>query len=372
MDRSKKSPRANSPVWDFTLTLLRNEPGGIRYWHQILLYYAKFIAFEPFRLLEKAIYGRKIAAYRLKKDPVFILGYYRSGTTHLQEILMQDRQFGYLNFYQCYFQKGFLVTERFFKKTFGWIMTTAKYRHPAHNVPFLFDMPGEEDVSMVASGFGLACCWGQVYPKYFRDYFDRTVFFEGTSDEDRELFEFEMMELFKRVAIANQDKQLILKSPPQTARPAMLARLFPNAKFIYIRRNPHLVFKSNQKLWRTFDDQCLQSYTKEQADENILWSFDKCLAAYERDKHLIPQGQLVEISYEELMADPMGIMKRIYEKLSLSGFTEASPRIQAFLDEKHGSNVDRYQYREEEFTLVETHWKRWLELGGYGRPVPKP
>lgn len=359
---------ARSPVRDFTDTLKRYRP-DFHYLPRIFVYYLKFAFFEPFRYLEHWIYGRKIRDYRFKDDPIFILGYYRSGTTHLQELMLQDERFGYLNFYQCYFQKGFLVTEWFFKSIFGWIMTTLRYRHPAHNVPFLFNMPGEEDVSMVASGFGLAASWGQIYPRSFKTWFDRMVFFEGATDEEKRLFEEEMLDLFKRTAIANGGKQLLLKSPPQTGRLAWLARTFPRAKFVFIHRNPHQVFKSNQKLWRSFHDQALQRFTDEDAKENILWSFDKCLAAYERDKSELDPSRLIEVRYDDLQADPLRVVEKIYRHLLIPGFDEVKPRFEYFLKQKHGTNIDRYRYDEKDLELAEARLGRWLKIWNYGRPV---
>lgn len=233
-------------------------------------------------------------------------------------------------------------------------------------------MPGEEDVALVASSFRLAPNWGQLYPKYFRYFFNKTVFFEDCTPAEKELFKYEFLDLLKRVALAGGNKPLLLKSPPQTARIPFLLECFPNAKFIYIRRNPHLVFKSNVKLWRTFKDQCLQSYTEKQAREEIFWSFDKCLEAYERDKALLGPNRLYELSYEEFMEDPMGKVRAIYRALELPGYFNSEPRFRSYLERKHGQNIDQYRYAEEDLAEVEKRWGKWLEQGGYTRPLAEP
>src|SRR3712207_6546804 len=43
---------------------------------------------------ENRTYGPKVAAVEIK-SPVFILGHWRSGTTHLHNLLCVDRQFAY-------------------------------------------------------------------------------------------------------------------------------------------------------------------------------------------------------------------------------------------------------------------------------------
>lgn len=373
MEKSSKQLHTNRPLLDFTYTLLNYEPKltSPKYLSSILIYYIKFGFFEPFRLLERLLYRKKFAAVKITRDPVFILGYYRSGTTHLQEVMLQDEQFGYMNFYQCYFSAAFNLTEKLFKRTFQWIMGSPiiDYHHPAHNIPFDFDMPGEEDVCMVASAFRFASNWGQLYPARFRKLFGETVFFENCRPEVKDVFRREMLDLIKRLTLAWKGRQLVLKSPPQTARIDFLLEMFPNAKFIFIRRNPFLVFKSNRKLWKTFKIHQLQDFSDEQADEEIFWSFDKILDAYEKQKKNLKSDQLVEVSYEEFMENPMGHMETIYSSLGLSGFESAAPRFRDYLSRKHGQNIDnRYRYTEEELGLIENRWARWLKLWGYSRP----
>ena len=221
---------------------------------------------------------------------------------------------------------------------------------------------------MVAGGFRLASNWGQLFPGHFKRIFNQTVFFEDCSEEDRLLFEHEMQSLFKRVSMAANGKRLLLKSPPQTGRLRMLQRLYPRAKFIFIRRNPYYVYQSNLKLWRSFDAQCLDDPKPGQTTENILWSFNKTLECYERDKKALAPGQLTEVSYEEFMKDPMGNLERIYTELKLTGFLAAKPEFEKYLAQKHGTNIDRYSFTDEVYNAVETHWKKWLDLWGYTRP----
>ena len=370
MSNSKKTRtpfRTRPPIIDFTQTLLHC---GVdpKYYPRILIYYIKLGFFEPFRLIERLLMATKYRDFELSAPPVFILGYYRSGTTHLQEVLLQDKRFGFLNFYTCYFQGGALVTQRIFKWTFQKIMTFLRFRHPAHNIPFLFDMPGEEDVSMVSSGFRYACSFGQVFPRSFREYFTKFVFFEGCTKQEASDFEYEMKDFIKRIAISNDNKPLLLKSPPQTARLKWLAERYPGAKFIFIYRNPHLVFRSNLKLWGTFKGQWLQSLDPAVARENVLWSFEKTLQAYEKDAAGMSKNQLIEVRYEEFMQSPMTELKKIYDQLELPGFDEAKPEFESFLARQHGANVDRYSFREEDFRVVESRWGYWLRKWNYSRP----
>ena len=57
-------------------------------------------------------FGRRIEAARVEA-PLFILGHYRSGTTHLHNLLALDPQFASPTFFQVLTPHTFLTNERF-------------------------------------------------------------------------------------------------------------------------------------------------------------------------------------------------------------------------------------------------------------------
>ena len=56
-------------------------------------------------------YGRRVRAAKVH-PPLFILGIWRSGTTHLHYLFAQDDRFAYPNNYQVSFPRTFLTMER--------------------------------------------------------------------------------------------------------------------------------------------------------------------------------------------------------------------------------------------------------------------
>jgi len=355
------------PVIDY-LSNLVNFGADFRFWPRAALYFIKFASFEPLRILERIVYGNRIAAYKFKQDPIFILGYYRSGTTHLQEVMLQDKRFGYMNFYQCFFSSAFLVSEKFLRPIFDGIVSLVRFKHPAHKIPFHFKLPGEEDVALVSSGYRLASNWGQVFPRSFKKFFSNTVFFESASKGDQLDFQIEMLDLIKRVSIANGGKQLLLKSPPQTARIQQILEIFPRAKFIFIHRNLYDVYKSNQKLWQSFKGQCLQNFDQDLADESILWSLKRSLECYDRDRRQLGSDQLFEIRYDDFLSDPISCLASIYKHLDLGDFDAVVGDFADYLNLKHGTNVDRYVFTKNDIQKINHHWGHWLRRWNYEEP----
>ena len=61
---------------------------------------------------------------------------------------------------------------------------------------------------------------------------------------ERERWEGVFLGFLRLVTFRHHGKPLILKSPPHTARMTVLARMFPNARFLHIVRDPYVVFAS--------------------------------------------------------------------------------------------------------------------------------
>jgi hypothetical protein len=355
-----------SPVSDFLHTVVRYGP-ELQFYPRAAAYLFKLALWEPVWAAERAMYAGRPRT--LPQDPLFILGFYRSGTTHLQELILRDPRFGYMNFYQGFYPTGFNLTESWMQPVVEAIITRTGFLHPAHNIPFSFTLPAECDVAQVASGFRLASNWGQLFPTRFRELYGRTALLQGLSDEDRPAFRDNLADLLWRVSLANDGKPLVLKSPPHTGRLDLLLEMYPNARFVFLRRNPRDVFASNLKLWRSLEGQHLERFTPEQMRENILWSHDATHVAYERDKGRIAPGHLVEVAFEDFMASPMAALETIYTSLSLGDFEDVRPRFQAYLAQHHVAPSKPYVLSGADQEAVQRRLGRWSRLWGYEEGV---
>ena len=109
----------------------------------------------------------------------------------------------------------------------------------------------------------------------------------------------------------------------------------------------------------------LQEFTDEQIEENILSVYAKLYHKYEADKHLIPEGNLIEVKFEDFEADALGMTRQIYQTLGLPGWEEARTAIEQYVGSKKGYKKNKYQYDPRTRELVEKHWKFALDDWGY-------
>ncbi|HSH19505.1 MAG TPA: sulfotransferase, partial [Draconibacterium sp.] len=267
------------------------------------------------------IYGKRIKNTIISKDPVFILGHYRSGTTYLQKLLVSDKRLGFLTYYDALFPNSNLLFGKLGQQVFQKIIDLFKIKNPFfHNSILQLDDPDEEDDYLMNKASGYSSYWGLIFPKCRREWLNGSPQF--SIQKYYEGWEKEYLNTVKYATFKNRGKQLVLKSPPNTERISMLLQMFPEAKFIYIYRNPFQLFYSVKNMWKNviLKYYSLQHISEEELNDIIFEHFIYLTEKYEKEKHFIPEESLVEISYEELKSDSFGTIQKIYSKLELPEF----------------------------------------------------
>ena len=101
----------------------------------------------PFRLYEKLMINRKFKSIDIENDPIFIIGHWRSGTTHLHNLLCQDPQMGYATTFQSVFPDTlFNKVGRFVFEGFAKILIPGTRK--GDNVTLGTELPQEEEFAL--------------------------------------------------------------------------------------------------------------------------------------------------------------------------------------------------------------------------------
>ena len=305
---------------------------------------------------------RKIENQPLQEDPLFILGHWRSGTTFVHNVFACDKHFGYTTTYQTVFPHLVLWGQPFFKKNMAMLMPD---KRPTDNMELRPDLPQEEEFALSnMMPYTYYNFW--FFPQRWMEYCDRFLTFEKITEEERAVFKEVFMRLVK-VSLANTGgTQYLSKNPPHTGRVRTLVEMFPNAKFIYLKRNPYTVFESTRSFFtNTIKPLKLQDISDEQIVANIVEAYKRLYDRYEADKVCIPEGNLVEIKFEDFEKNAFDLTKDIYQRLNLKGFDEAEADIKKYLDKKKGYKKNKYQYAESTVKIVEENWNKALEEWDY-------
>jgi len=163
--------------------------------------------------------------------------------------------------------------------------------------------------------------------------------------------------------------RIILKNPPDTGKMRYLAATFPQAKFIYIQREPLVVLKSTQNMWKNYvPTTALEVYDQKEDLPYIVHVYKRQVMQYMEDKKLMSPGQLVEVKYEDFRASPMKTVERIYSELGLSGLDEARPAFEEFISSVSDYQNNKYKADEELAQIAWEELRPIYEHFGYPKP----
>lgn len=321
----------------------------------------------PLNLWQWIRYGRAIKRQRLNGDPVFIIGHWRSGTTHLHNLMSLDEQLGNVSMFQAIFPDCSVVGGSWLK----WIMARiVPEKRPMDNMVWPMDAPQEEEIPL-AKMLPYSFYTQFVYPRETKDLFRKYVLMEDMAQNDRRELEQKYHRVLQIATLHAGGRRLILKNPVNTARIPLLLALYPNAKFIHIHRKPYDVYRSTRSLHRKLHAlTALQQTSDATADETVKFLYEALMTKYFEDKHRIPEGNLVELRFEDLERDPQRELARIYRVLALPGFNAIKPRLTAYLDSQRTYRKNRFAASPESRRAVEQRWAFAFDALGYARAYP--
>lgn len=296
------------------------------------------------------------------RAPLFVLGHYRSGTTHLHNLLAADGRFAFPDNFQANFPWTFLSTEARGKQL-GSYFTMRK--RPHDNVALDLDVPTEDELALCSSTL-LSPHMDWHFPRAGGRYTRRYLDFAEASEAERDLW-VRGLRTFARKLTLRHDKPLVLKSPLHTARLPLLLRAFPDARFVLVHRHPFEVFRSTRRMEAAVEPLFRYQHSSfERRDERILERYRRMYDRYLADRASVPQGQLVEIGYEELETAPLAALERIYRTLELPEFAIGRPAIEAYLRSISGYRKNRYAPLESDLRdTLAREWHATFEAWGY-------
>ncbi|MFX1325564.1 MAG: sulfotransferase, partial [Promethearchaeota archaeon] len=113
LDFTRIGPIFGCSFRDSLKLLLSNGSIPLRSYMRIIFINTVSIVGIPFRIREYMLFNKILKKTKLHSDPIFIIGHWRSGTTHLHNLLCQDPQFGFITMLQASFPKSFLSNSFF-------------------------------------------------------------------------------------------------------------------------------------------------------------------------------------------------------------------------------------------------------------------
>lgn len=330
-------------------------------WPVALVVSAVSLCHTLLRFTQWTIYGRRVVRTPIAHAPVFILGHWRSGTTLLHELLSRDPRHAAPTTYECFVPHHFLLTRSWLPRLLGWLMPD---RRPMDNMAAGWDRPQEDEFAL--------CMLGQPSP-YQRIAFPNRpaddadlLDLRGLSPRALARWKAAFLRLLRQWTFVNNNRRLVLKSPPHTCRIPLLVELFPDARFVHVVRDPYIIYPSTLHLWRLlYGIHSLQRPSWRGLPEYVLDTFAHLYERFEEDKQRIPSSHLHELRYEDLIRDPIGQLEAIYRELDLGDFTPARTAVEVYLSEIKNHETNRYFLTPDERRAITRRWGDVIQRYSY-------
>jgi len=310
---------------------------------QALLITATSLALSPFALLELVACALPVAATKIKKDPVFILGHWRSGTTYLQNLMTRDPQFGWADpVGTCTFSNSVLLG-RLLRAGVGGGLKNAR---PMDNVQYSLDLPMEETFA-VASVTPYSIGHMIAFPSRYESFIP-CAFLEDLPAGERRRWRRVYTLMVKKLTMLHGGRQMLFKSPDNTAHVEELVRMYPDAKFVNIHRDPYATIQSTIHMFNAQMNMLRLSAMPaidmdEGMEDIVIGIFERMYKKLFALEGCFRPGHYVSVSYERFVEDPEAGLREIYDALGLDGFDKALPYFRKFIGSQKDYRKNRFE-----------------------------
>ena len=334
------------------LRVIKGHRIDLRYYPKFMLTFLVSIIFEFFNLAEKLLYFKKLRKTHINEQPVFIIGFWRSGTTMLHSFLCQDPQAGYVTTFQGVFPNLVLSQNKWFK---SFVNSILPKNRPFDGYAMDMDFPQEEDFAMMS--LQPKSLYKMFYfPKDYKNIYAKELYLEQLTENERKRWKSNYLSLISKAMLSTGGKRYFSKNPCNIFRVKTLTELFPDAKFIFIYRNPYPVVES---LYR-FANAILPGSELQHLDKGIPRSFfiqlyKEAIDEYLRIKTSITPQNLIEIKYEEFKKQPIEMIRDVYDRFGIEGFEKALPYMTSYFENNHPDERKPYSIDPETYHLVNTY-----------------
>ncbi len=340
---------AGSPVKNIS-ALLKDHIVEPKYRGKLILSWATAGILEVFTQTERLLWQKRIRNLRLKTPPVFIIGFWRSGTTLLHNLLCQDPEAAYTTTLQTVFPNLILTQSWWLKPVINYFVPI---KRPYDNVSMDMDFPQEEDFGMMnmqpASIYKFF-----LFPAEFDSIISQELFTGNLPPERISQWKEAYHNMIAKAVFNTGGIRYIGKNPCHLTRIGLLKEMFPDAKFIFIHRDP---YKVNESLYHfilsVFPGVQLQDVPPGFSREHVVDLYRKSMDAYFRDREIIPSSDLMELKMDDFIGDIPGHLKGIYDKFGLGDFNRVLPHFEKYMAENTQPEHNPYPPSEETIRLVD-------------------
>ncbi len=294
------------------------------------------------------------------KNPIIIIGHWRTGSTFLHQLLSLDPSLAAPTLFHCTYPDSFLSSRKYVQPILGLFV---KGTRPIDNVKIDIDAPQEDEFALFRMT-GHSPLKRLVFP-HSEPYFlldDETFLPPEPACAE---WEDALISFVTRLQL-QAGRRPVLKNPFHSMRMAHLRKLFPDARFIHIYRNPEVVIPSTVQMWSIVGSQnTMRKEWRPPSFDDVITVFDRVLRNIRKALLELPQEHYAEIRFEDFEKDPSAVLKEIYTHLGLDFSDAFKSGVDDFLKENADYKKNTYILEEHQKELIRTRLKTHMATGRY-------
>jgi hypothetical protein len=236
---------------------------------------------------------------------------------------------------------------------------------PVDNLKLRMDDPQEEEISL--ANLEVRSFYHFLYfPLAYYKVKKLSLLMEDMTPGELKRWQRSYWKIIRKSTLNRGGEQLLSKNPSNIFRIRILRAMFPDAKFIYLYRNPYKTLTSYSLFfYEIIEGVGFQKISMEQLYEYTEDLFGASLRAYEQDKGEIPPQNLFEVKYEDFIKDPIGYTEEIYRQFGLELGNDTRARFNDFLMAYKEHESSQYEVPEEIIKMVNSNFMDHLKERGY-------
>ena len=335
-----------------------------KYYYKIFLTTLVVLISTPFHWWDRLLYGKKLKIFKFEKPPLFILGHWRSGTTLLHNMLCSDPDAGYLTTYYSLFPHN--IGSKAIFKTF--VRVNMPEKRPSDNVKLGVDLPQEDEFAF-ANYQHNAYYNFFFFPTEYQTFYEKAVHHKNLTEKEKKLWFNKYDLMLKKALLNSKGKRLIVKNPVNTARIKHILKLYPDAKFLYIYRNPVTVYLSTEKFFVNLLPTLQLQHVEEGLIKKVIFDiYKRLLNDYYKQRSLIPKENLYELKYEDFEKHPVEEVRKIYGDLLGEDFDAVKNYFNSYFESIKGYQKNKYEVDKSLIDEITTEFGAFMKKQGYGLP----
>jgi len=310
------------------------------------------------------LWQKRIRNHSLKTPPLFIIGFWRSGTTLLHNLLCQDPAAAYTTTFQTVFP-NLILSQSWWLKTFTNHFLPP--RRPYDNISMDMDFPQEEDFGMMNIQPSTIYKFF-LFPAEFDNIIEKELFTGSLPPEIIAQWKEAYRCMIAKAVFNTRGTRYVGKNPCHLTRIGLLIEMFPDAKFIFIHRHPYKVIESLYHfILSVFPGVQLQDVPQDFSRKKVVNLYKRAMDAYFRDRDQIPASNLIELKMDDFVGDIPRHLNEIYTKFGLGDFGKVSSRFNQYLDQNPAPERKPNPPTPETIGLVDQYAPGIMQKLGYSR-----